>query len=370
MTGGNKTTTAKRSRIHSETQPPRNASNDSISRSSNRSRQSSSTRPADQQILASAPAPLTPSSPPPRLFDSIYTFARTIAKSMTAPFKSATTLSTSSSLGGGGAATPEDSHRRAHREPRTPANNRLHELRQHLKQLQDEQPHTTDDDVHMASASDGKRTAAFSDDDVDGSVPMDWDECIEQAAPIVDGPDVVGRICVLDTNVLVHSMPLIAQIAAEQRRQQSLATAGNRIRFVVPYIVLTELDGLKSRRGRGGGGLGSGDDTANSTARRAQQAIRLVHTAIRDGDWRVQAERPLRPSGPPPMLEQIRTNDDRILNCALQVRRDCGDDGATTTVCLLSNDVNLRSFALLHDLEALSVEEFGRIWRQSDGRSK
>lgn len=338
----------KRSRFNTESNPPAQTSPSSIwstNRSNNRTR---SPNRADQTLPSSTHANTT--SPSSRLLGNLYTFARSVAKSMTAPFKSANTLINSSSSSH---ASPSDSSRN----PRTPANNRLHALRQHLKQSQDEQQHTGGDDVHMDSTSD---EAALSEDDgVDGAVPMDWDECIEQAGPIVNSPAVVGRICVLDTNVLVHSMPLIAQIAADQRRRQQQAATGtgtgnDRIRFVVPYIVLTELDGLKSRRG--------GGDGHSSTARRAQQAIRLVHTAIRDGDWRVQAERPQRPNGPPTMLEPIRTNDDRILNCALQVRRDCGATGATT-VCLLSDDVNLRNFALLHDLEALSAEELARKWK-------
>lgn len=47
----------------------------------------------------------------------------------------------------------------------------------------------------------------------------------------------------------------------------------------------------------------------------------------------------------------IATNDDRILNCALQCQDHHRD------VALLSNDVNLRNLALMNELRAMSVVE-------------
>lgn len=183
----------------------------------------------------------------------------------------------------------------------------------------------TDDDDDNASVTD------------DESSPMDWDECIEQAGAAVGRP--IGRIVVIDTNVLISDLALVQRIVAAQRPDSP-----NRTQFAVPYIVLKELDGLKMR-------------SRDGTGRQAQRAIKALHEAIKASDWRLQVERPARTDRKP--LLEITTNDDRILNCALELR---GGE-AVTAVHVLSNDVNLRNFAMLHGLRSQSVEEFRNEWK-------
>lgn len=254
--------------------------------------------------------------------------------------------------------------------PRTPCNDRLRGLRNQLdaeREAHDLAAGT--DDVQMstddaATSQSGDVTgAAIDGEDDDDDDAMDWEECMQEmqaaaakaTAATPAGPQ-ADCLVVLDTNVLIGELALVRQIMQEQRRASEAVVQRQRIQLLVPYVVLKELDGLKAQRN-------------TATGRQAQSAIRLVHDALKSADWRLQAERPRDErdddddnSRSPAAADE--TNDDRILQCAVRAQRQ--RVARKENVCLLSDDVNFRNFAMLHDVQTMSTAE----WRRSEAGNR
>lgn len=101
----------------------------------------------------------------------------------------------------------------------------------------------------------------------------------------------------------------------------------------IPYIVLCELDMLKTRDG--------------NISKAAQRGIKTINEYFKDKDAFVTGQ-----SVKEDRRELIPTDsgDDRILNCAFQLKE------LTNKVLLLSNDINLRNKAFVNEIEAYSVD--------------
>lgn len=242
---------------------------------------------------------------------------------------------------------PSPNRSSIHRSPQTPCNNRLTQIRDQLTVARLTRDKAGgNDDVQMTDENENNGQAvASANDNVDDDV-MDWEECLHQTAGTVIAGPIANRVVVLDTNVLIGDLALVRQIMNEQVRASDLVVSRQRIQLLVPYMVLKELDGIKMQRNEPKG-------------RQAQNAIRLVHEAIKTGDWCLQAERPGNSR-----TSDNESNDDCILKCALQAQRDRVDNKGQ--VCLLSDDVNLRNFAILHDIPTMSTAE----WRRNDAGAR
>jgi len=161
-----------------------------------------------------------------------------------------------------------------------------------------------------------------------------------------------GTLCiVVDTNVLLADFDCVEKI----RFQAALGKTADRTVVVIPWIVLCELDGLKS----------SVTDIAFS----ARVAINRLNDAIRRGDpfIRGQSLREFRQAASEhsfgPADGKLRaTNDDRVLQCCMHLHVGPeGDDEPgrlpvpeSLRVLLLSNDTNLCSKALVNGIAACS----------------
>lgn len=101
----------------------------------------------------------------------------------------------------------------------------------------------------------------------------------------------------------------------------------------IPYIVLCELDMLKTRDG--------------NISRVAQRGIKTINEYFKEKDCWVTGQSVKEDTRE---LIPIDSGDDRILNCAFQLKE------LTNKVLLLSNDINLRNKAFVNGFEAYSVD--------------
>lgn len=101
----------------------------------------------------------------------------------------------------------------------------------------------------------------------------------------------------------------------------------------IPYIVLCELDMLKTRDG--------------NISKAAQRGIKTINEYFKDKDAFVTGQSVKEDRRE---LIPIDSGDDRILNCAFQLKE------LTNKVLLLSNDINLRNKAFVNEIEAYSVD--------------
>lgn len=111
---------------------------------------------------------------------------------------------------------------------------------------------------------------------------------------------------------------------------------------MIPYKVIQELDGLKSRE---------------STATLAIRAIKLLNNKLASKDPHFQGQNAKHSKEE---LIPIEGNDDEILNCCLQIQKTCKN------VMLLSNDVNLRNKAIINDIKVLNSTKAELLENKND----
>ncbi|XP_053698262.1 nucleolar and coiled-body phosphoprotein 1 [Sabethes cyaneus] len=141
---------------------------------------------------------------------------------------------------------------------------------------------------------------------------------------------------VLDTNIFLSHLK-----GLEEMLSSFPAAAGQPI-FLVPYIVLQELDRIKHR------------EQGKPLSVAATHSIRFLNERLRLRDPRVKGQSALEASR---QLIEISNPDDNIVNCCLQVREAIAGHCPTTELLLLSNDVNLRNKMLVNGVQAFSHAE-------------
>ena len=119
-----------------------------------------------------------------------------------------------------------------------------------------------------------------------------------------------------------------------------LLDAGQPI-LVVPYIVLQELDNIKTR---------NSDDNLGTIARKS---VLFLNAMFKKKDQRVQGQSAMQAKN---RIIEIENPDDNIINCCLQITERIRNS-AQTGVILLSNDNNLRNKALVNKIDAFSFSE-------------
>ncbi|CAO3567649.1 unnamed protein product [Mortierella alpina] len=164
-----------------------------------------------------------------------------------------------------------------------------------------------------------------------------------------DEPDAV---VILDTNVLISHLNFLqaliethGTIASSRRSRSSTGNNNPHIAFVVPWIVIQELDGLKSSRARGGG-------NEVDLTEKARRAIRYVQDELE----KPEETRKLRGQKISECIEKQSKNDDYILDCC-RYFKTVYPDGKKTRVTLFSNDRNLCVKALIHEVKTISREK-------------
>ncbi|KAI1311042.1 hypothetical protein EDD11_003584 [Mortierella claussenii] len=156
-------------------------------------------------------------------------------------------------------------------------------------------------------------------------------------------------VVVFDTNVLISHLNflhlLIQKYGSEPQKNESALPTSTRkpyVIFVVPWVVVQELDGLKSSGGcRGGGEVDVAD--------KARRAIRYLQDEL----GRPEQSRRLRGQKISEHIEKQEQNDDNILDCCRYFRQ-LYPNKQDTKINLFSNDRNLCVKALIHEFRTIS----------------
>ncbi|KAG0052674.1 hypothetical protein BGZ83_002283 [Gryganskiella cystojenkinii] len=160
-------------------------------------------------------------------------------------------------------------------------------------------------------------------------------------------------IVILDTNVLISHLNFIQSLISAHGtsisdNKKSLSRPGSpqepQILFIIPWVVIRELDGLK------GGGRGGGSEV--DLSEKARRAIRYVHDEMEKPADR----RKLRGQKISECMEKQDQNDDYILDCC-RYFQTAYPNAKKTRVNLFSNDRNLCVKALIHDITPISREK-------------
>lgn len=116
----------------------------------------------------------------------------------------------------------------------------------------------------------------------------------------------------------------------------------------MPYAVIQELDGIKSR-------------SAKSLSSLAMKAIHFLNKNFQSQSQFVKGQTSIESNK---NLIEIENSDDKILNCCIQLSQK------TKAVLLLSNDVNLRNKSLIHQVNAYSKIDLEKISAGKDIQHK
>ncbi|KAF9100104.1 hypothetical protein BGX23_006068 [Mortierella sp. AD031] len=156
-----------------------------------------------------------------------------------------------------------------------------------------------------------------------------------------DDPD---SVVVLDTNILISHLnffqSLIKSYGAPPDKTKSNHAQTNVI-FVIPWVVIHELDGLKTG---GRGGTGSDVDVAG----KARSAIEYLRSELSKSSSSL-----IRGQKMSEMVAKVEANDDKILDCC-QYFRVLYPNQAKTKVFIFTNDKNLSVKALVHEFQVIT----------------
>ncbi|CAI5441980.1 unnamed protein product [Caenorhabditis angaria] len=157
--------------------------------------------------------------------------------------------------------------------------------------------------------------------------------------------DSVELCVVIDTNVLIDSPDVLKEVCKKK------------ILTIIPYTVISELNGLKSR---------------NDLLPTVNKVCRNIENLRKNQEEYVYLELESAIEQIAKLDDFVETsdNDDKILKCAMRIRKEL----STIPVILLTNDVNLRVKAEANSLRAMNLTdfsmEFGIVNDEKERRSK
>ncbi|RHZ58182.1 hypothetical protein Glove_375g14 [Diversispora epigaea] len=143
---------------------------------------------------------------------------------------------------------------------------------------------------------------------------------------------------VVDTNFLISHLAFLKKIIMEHAKESKLFV-------IIPWIVLQELDGLKSRPSKI---YDSPKNSQPNLQKLAENAIYFLHSCLIDKLNGIRGQRL------DEKLEKHDSNDDKILDCCRYFHKT-----TSSPIILLSNDKNLCVKAMVHDLSTASYEHRG-----------
>ncbi len=118
---------------------------------------------------------------------------------------------------------------------------------------------------------------------------------------------------VLDTNIFISHLNQVKEVANKYQNSSELL-------FIVPWVVVQELDRLKSNSPFKTDALES--KSINTITKRAQEAIYYISSLINERSRKFQFESSAQSKEESPLIKCI-TNDDYILKCALIYANIC-----------------------------------------------
>lgn len=159
---------------------------------------------------------------------------------------------------------------------------------------------------------------------------------------------------ILDTNILISHLNFFQSLVksygpttdksnssrSSRRGSMNGLEASEDVVFVVPWIVMQELDGLK-----GGGREGSEIDVSG----KARLAIEFLRAELS----KQSSTSRLRGQKMSELVAKAEANDDKILDCC-QYFRILYPDPTKTRIILFTNDKNLSVKAMVHEIEVIS----------------
>lgn len=151
------------------------------------------------------------------------------------------------------------------------------------------------------------------------------------------GLDSYNEICVLDTNFLISKLGYLDTVLnlAEENPGSLLV--------VLPWVVIRELDGLKSANHQ--------ISKETEIGLRARKAMRFLEERLRDKSISLRGQKMNEVLDPTMSKNHSVKGDDRILDCCMYFQQAGGK-----RVSLLSNDRNLCIKVMVHDVDSISSE--------------
>ncbi|GBB93655.1 hypothetical protein RclHR1_22040002 [Rhizophagus clarus] len=140
-------------------------------------------------------------------------------------------------------------------------------------------------------------------------------------------------VVVVDTNFLISHLAFLKTLIFDHAKK-------HKILIIIPWIVLQELDGLKSAW------KNKPSSSQHEVGNLAQTAIKFLHSCF------INKEEGLRGQKIDERIEMTENNDDKILDCCryFQMVSQC-------PIVLLSNDKNLCVKAMIHDVITASYQK-------------
>ncbi|KAI8778942.1 CAunnamed protein product [Biomphalaria glabrata] len=137
---------------------------------------------------------------------------------------------------------------------------------------------------------------------------------------------------VVDTNVLITNLSLLKQLL-----NKHIPGFGKPI-ILLPWAVMQELDYLKKRKGFS---VNSSENSNASTSVRAIDAVKFIHNHLMAKNPQLIGQTAFQAYEPTDF--QVESNDDRILQCYLQVQKKEKE----SHVVLVTRDINLMNKAVI-----------------------
>ncbi|RIA80601.1 PIN domain-containing protein [Glomus cerebriforme] len=141
-------------------------------------------------------------------------------------------------------------------------------------------------------------------------------------------------VVVVDTNFLISHLAFLKTLIFEHAKKHKLL-------IIIPWIVLQELDGLKSALWKD-----KSSSSQHEVGNLAQTAIKFLHNCL------INKEEGLRGQKIDERIETAENNDDKILDCCRYFQMV-----SQYPIILLSNDKNLCVKAMVHDIITASYQK-------------
>lgn len=169
--------------------------------------------------------------------------------------------------------------------------------------------------------------------------PFPSEYALLNANVVTDYPQEYHGFVVIDTNILLSHLQSLLQFKKTLQ--------GMNVAFLIPWVVLQELDGLKKSEKALTDENTIHSETSNprlTVGALARLATRIIHENLKSGDKLVRGQRISEVWGKP------ENNDDKVLDCCLFYSQ-------YAKVILISNDRNLCVKALVHNIPSF-------IWKE------
>ncbi|XP_031628221.1 transcriptional protein SWT1 [Contarinia nasturtii] len=212
--------------------------------------------------------------------------------------------------------------------PKTPAQDRLNKLQPKKLPATSSPSQKNNDLLSVIYNGFGIETPVVDNsvEQMDCDEMMEWDDdetySFEQLeSMVIDIVSTDSAYVIPDTNVFLDSLQPIKRII--EKDQYSV---------LIPFVVLQELDQMKHK--------------TNKLLRiKSSNAIRYIYNMLKMKNYRLQGQKATEDND---HIIEVKSPDDKILNCCLQLKNQSKE------IILLTNDINLSNKALVNGIETIT----------------